>query len=48
MLVKKANGKWHMCSSDTGLNKAWPKDANPFPSIDWLFDGLYDIKCWVS
>jgi len=39
MLVKKANGKWRMCTDYTNLNKACPKDTYPLPSIDRLVDG---------
>nr|KYP73664.1 Transposon Ty3-I Gag-Pol polyprotein [Cajanus cajan] len=28
-----------MCVDYTNLNKAWPKDAYPLPSIDRLVDG---------
>ena len=33
-MVKKANGKWRMCTDYTHLNKAYP-----LPSIDKLVDG---------
>ena len=39
VLVKKANGKWRMCTDYTNLNKACPKDTYPLPSIDRLVDG---------
>nr|KYP74385.1 Transposon Ty3-I Gag-Pol polyprotein [Cajanus cajan] len=39
VLVKKANGKWRMCTDYTDLNKACPKDAYPLPCIDRLVDG---------
>ena len=39
VLVKKANGKWRMCTDYTDLNKACPKDSYPLPSIDRLVDG---------
>lgn len=39
VMVKKANGKWRMCTDYTHLNKACPKDAYPLPSIDKLVDG---------
>jgi len=39
VLVKKANGKWRMCTDYTNLNKVCPKDAYPLPSIDRLVDG---------
>ena len=34
VLVKKANGKWRMCSDFTDLNKACPKDSFPLSRID--------------
>ncbi|XP_052723752.1 uncharacterized protein LOC128193711 [Vigna angularis] len=39
VMVKKASGKWHMCTDYTDLNKACPKDSHPLPSIDALVDG---------
>nr|KYP51927.1 Retrovirus-related Pol polyprotein from transposon 17.6 [Cajanus cajan] len=39
VLVRKANGKWRMCTDYTDLNKACPKDAYPLPCIDRLVDG---------
>ncbi|XP_027337121.1 uncharacterized protein LOC113850777 [Abrus precatorius] len=39
VMVKKANGKWRMCTYFTDLNKACPKDAYPLPNIDTLVDG---------
>jgi len=39
VMVKKASGKWRMCTNFTDLNKACPKDAYPLPSIDRLVDG---------
>nr|KYP37466.1 Transposon Ty3-I Gag-Pol polyprotein [Cajanus cajan] len=38
VMVKKSNGKWHMCVDYTDLNKACPKDTYPLPSIDRLVD----------
>ncbi|RDX86647.1 hypothetical protein CR513_32010, partial [Mucuna pruriens] len=38
MMVKKANGKWRMCTDYTDLNKACPKDPYPLPNIDCLVD----------
>ena len=36
VMVKKANGKWRMCTDYTDLNKACPKDPFPLPlSINW-------------
>ncbi|WVY91024.1 hypothetical protein V8G54_036538 [Vigna mungo] len=39
VMVKKASGKWRMCTDYTDLNKACPKDSYPLPSIDMLVDG---------
>jgi len=39
VLVKKPNGKWHMCVDYTNLNKACPRDAYPLPGIDRFVDG---------
>ena len=39
VMVKKASGKWRMCTDFTDLNKACPKDAYPLPNIDRLVDG---------
>nr|KYP76697.1 Transposon Ty3-I Gag-Pol polyprotein [Cajanus cajan] len=38
VMLKKANGKWQMCTDSTDLNKACPKDAYPLPHIDTLVD----------
>ena len=38
VMVKKANGKWRMCTDYTDLNKACPKDPYPLPCIDKLVD----------
>jgi len=38
VLVKNANKKWRMCVDFTDLNKAYPKDSYPLPSIDALVD----------
>ncbi|RDX75846.1 hypothetical protein CR513_44228, partial [Mucuna pruriens] len=35
-MVKKASGKWRMCTNYTDLNKACPKDPYPFPNINHL------------
>ncbi|RDX99702.1 hypothetical protein CR513_17219, partial [Mucuna pruriens] len=40
VMVKKANGRWRMCTDYTDLNKACPKDPYPLPSIDRLVDGV--------
>ncbi|RDX66368.1 hypothetical protein CR513_54872, partial [Mucuna pruriens] len=34
VMVKKANGRWRMCTDYTDLNKACPKDPYLLPSID--------------
>ena len=34
IMVKKANGKWRMCTNYTDLNRACPKDAYPLSNID--------------
>ena len=39
VMVKKANGKWRMCTDYTNLNKHFLKDCYPLPSIDKLVDG---------
>jgi len=39
VMVKKTSEKWWMCTNFTDLNKAFPKDAYPLPSIDRLVDG---------
>ena len=36
--MKKANGKWRMCTDFTDLNKAYPKDSFPLPRIDQMMD----------
>ncbi|XP_057443228.1 uncharacterized protein LOC130735146 [Lotus japonicus] len=38
VMVKKANGKWRMCTDYTDLNKHCPKDSYPLPNIDKLVD----------
>ncbi|RDX85991.1 hypothetical protein CR513_32728, partial [Mucuna pruriens] len=39
VMVKKVSGKWCMCTDYMDLNKAYPKDPYPLPSIDRLMDG---------
>lgn len=36
VVVKKKNGKWHVCIDFTNLNKVCPKDSFPLPHIDML------------
>ena len=39
VLVKKANGKWRLCSINfTYINRACPKDSFPLPRIDLILD----------
>ena len=38
VVVKKKNGKWHVCVDFTDLNKACPKDSYPLPHIDRLVE----------
>ncbi|RDY01984.1 hypothetical protein CR513_14614, partial [Mucuna pruriens] len=40
VMVKKANGKWRMCTDYTDLNKVCPKDPYPLPNIDRLVDNV--------
>jgi hypothetical protein len=40
VMVKKANGKWRMCTDFTDLNKACLKDEFPLPRIDSLVDAV--------
>ena len=40
-MVKKANGKWRMCTDYTDLNRACPKDTYFLPSIDELVNGTF-------
>ena len=42
VMVKKTSGKWRMCVNFTDLNKAFPKDSFPLPSIDRLVDESID------
>ena len=43
-MVKKANGKWRMCTDYTDLNKACPKDHLPLPCIHKLVDNSAGYK----
>ena len=36
VVVRKANGKWTMCTDYTDINKACPKDPFPLPRIDQI------------
>lgn len=38
LIVKKQNGKWHMCVDFIDLNKACPKDSYLLPWIDQQVD----------
>ena len=40
MVVKKKNGKWHVCVDFTDLDKVCPKDPFPVPRIDQLMDAI--------
>ncbi|RDX82506.1 hypothetical protein CR513_36693, partial [Mucuna pruriens] len=40
VMVRKANGKWRMCTDYTDLNKVCPKDPYPLPNIDRLVDSV--------
>jgi hypothetical protein len=44
VIVKKANGKWRMCTDYTDLNKACPKDPFPLSCIDKLVDNSAGYK----
>ena len=44
VLVKKANGKWRMCVDFIDLNKVFPKDSYPLPSINALVDSVSGCK----
>ena len=44
VLIKKANGKWRMCIDYTNLNRAYPKDSYPLPSIDQLVDATLGFR----
>ena len=38
VVVKKKNGKWHVCVDFTDPNKVFPKDSYPLPHIDRLVE----------
>ncbi|RDX84949.1 Retrovirus-related Pol polyprotein from transposon 17.6, partial [Mucuna pruriens] len=40
VMVRKANGRWRMCTNYTDFNKVCPKDPYPLPNIDRLVDNV--------
>ena len=38
VLIKKSNGKWHLCIDFTDINRVYPKDRFPLPRIDLIVD----------
>ena len=46
-VMKKKNGKWHVCMDFTNLNKAYPKNPFPMPRIDQLVDATVGHH-WMS
>ncbi|RDX88927.1 Retrovirus-related Pol polyprotein from transposon 17.6, partial [Mucuna pruriens] len=44
VMVRKANGKWRMCTDYTDLNKVCPKDPYPLPNIDRLVDNVFGFE----
>ncbi|XP_013624816.1 PREDICTED: RNA-directed DNA polymerase homolog [Brassica oleracea var. oleracea] len=44
VMVKKKNGKWHICVDFTDLNKACPKDSYPLPHIDRFVESTVGNK----
>ncbi|RDY05679.1 hypothetical protein CR513_10465, partial [Mucuna pruriens] len=44
VMVRKPSGKWRMCTNYTDVNKAYPKDLYPLPSIDGL--GGWSVWMW--
>ena len=44
VLMKKKNGKWHMCVDYTDLNKACPKDPFGLLRIDQIMDSTDGSK----
>ncbi|RDY06670.1 hypothetical protein CR513_09311, partial [Mucuna pruriens] len=39
VMVRKPSGKWRMCTDYIDLNRVYPKNPYPLPSIDALVDG---------
>src|SRR5207237_10829640 len=50
VLVKKKNGKWHMCVDYTDLNKTCPKDPFGLPHIDQVMDSTAgsELLCFLD
>ena len=44
VLIKKSNKKWRMCIDYIDLNRAYPKDSYPLPSIDQLVDATSEFQ----
>lgn len=44
VLVKKVNGKWHMCKDFIDINKACPKDSYLLSRIDQLVNAASSHK----
>ncbi|XP_073106351.1 uncharacterized protein [Elaeis guineensis] len=43
VLIKKANGKWHMCIDFIDLNKTYPKNSYLLPRIDQMVDAITGV-----
>lgn len=48
VLMNKSSNQWRMWTNFTDKNKACPKDAYPFLSIDKLVDEDLATKFWTS
>src|SRR5438105_11297477 len=50
VLLKKKNGKWHMCVDYTDLNKACNKDPFGLPRIDQVVDSTTrcELLCFLD
>ena len=50
VMVKKSNGKWHMCVDFIDLNYAYPKDNFSLPRIDQLVDSTasYELLTFMD